>query len=69
MKIFKLTYGLMAASMLSLASCNLNEYPEFDNADAFVAVQQTSASIAENGETLSIPVMLTSLVSSLLPSQ
>lgn len=61
MKIIKLTYGLMAASMLSLASCNLNEYPEFDNADAFVAVQQTSASIAENGETLSIPVMLTSL--------
>jgi len=61
MKLFKLTYGLMAASMLTLASCNLNDYPEFDNADAFVAIQQTSASISETGDELSIPVMLTSL--------
>ena len=61
MKINKLTYGLMAASVLSLASCNLNDYPEFDNANAFVAIQQSSASIAETGEELSIPVMLTSL--------
>ena len=61
MKVMKLTYGLMAASMLTLASCNLNDYPEFDNADAFVAIQQTSASISETGDTLSIPVMLTSL--------
>ena len=62
MKIFKLTYGLMAASMLMLASCNLNDYPEFDDADAFVAIQTKSASIQENaGTTLEIPVMLTSL--------
>jgi len=61
MKLFKLTYGLMAASMLILASCNINDYPEFDNADAFVAIQQTSASISETGDELSIPVMLTSL--------
>ena len=61
MKLFKLTYGLMAASMLTLASCNLNDYPEFDNADAFVAIQQTSASVSETGDELQIPVMLTSL--------
>ncbi len=61
MKIFKLTYGLMAATMLSLASCNLNEYPEFDDANAFVAIQKSSASVAENGDVLEIPVMLTSL--------
>ena len=61
MKILKLTYGLMAATMLSLASCDINEYPTFDNANAFVAIQQTAASISETGDTLSIPVMLTSL--------
>lgn len=61
MKIFKLTYGLMAAAALTLASCNLNEAPEFDDADAFVAIQQTSASVTENGNELQIPVMLTSL--------
>ena len=61
MKIFKLTYGLMAAATLTLASCNINEYPEFDDANAFVAIQQTSASVAENGSVLEIPVMLTSL--------
>ena len=61
MKIFKLTYGLMAAAMLTFASCNINDYPEFDDANAFVAIQQTSASIAENGDTLKIAVMLTSL--------
>lgn len=61
MKIFKLTYGLMAAATLTLASCNLNEYPEFDDANAFVAIQQTSASVSENGNMLEIPVMLTSL--------
>lgn len=61
MKVFKLIYGVMATTVLSLASCNINEYPEFDDANAFVAVQQTSASVAENGDTLSIPVMLTSL--------
>lgn len=61
MKINKLTYGLLAATMFSFASCDINECPKFDNANAFVAIQQTSASISETGEELSIPVMLTSL--------
>ena len=60
MKIFKLSYGLVAASLL-LASCDINKYPEFDDANAFVAIQQTSASVAENQGSLQIPVMLTSL--------
>jgi len=61
MKINKLTYGLLAATMFSFVSCDINEYPKFDNANAFVAIQQTSASISETGEELSIPVMLISL--------
>ena len=62
MKIFKLTYGLIVGAALSLASCNINEIPKFNDADAFVALQQSSAFIDENNEgTLKIPVMLTSL--------
>jgi len=51
----------MAAAVLTLASCDINDYPEFDDANAFVAIQTSSASVSENGKTLSIPVMLTSL--------
>ena len=63
MKIAKLTYGLMAATMFSLASCDLNDYPEFSDGDAFVAIQVSSATLVENDtlKTLEIPVMLTSL--------
>lgn len=61
MKLFKLTYGLMAAAALTIASCDINKLPTFDDADAFVAFQVSSASIAEDGGTLEIPVMLTSL--------
>jgi hypothetical protein len=63
MKIAKLTYGLMVATMFSLASCDINDYPEFSDSDAFVAIQTSTASIVENNTetTLEIPVMLTSL--------
>lgn len=62
MKIFKLSYGLMAAAMFTIVSCDINKYPEFDDADAFVAIQTTTASVAENnGKAIEIPVMLTSL--------
>lgn len=50
----------MAASMLMLASCNLNDYPEFDDADAFLAFTSSTASIGEESGTLEIPVLLTS---------
>ncbi len=62
MKILKLTYALLAMAALSLTSCVKNEQPSFDDSNAFVAIQQSTASIAENSEdTLKIPVMLTSL--------
>lgn len=61
MKLLKLSYGLMAAAALTLASCNVNEVPSFSDDDAFVAIQTTSASVAENDSILKVPVMLTSL--------
>ena len=61
MKLFKLSYGLMAAAALAFVSCDINEVPSFNDADAFVAIQVTSASVAENDSILEIPVMLTSL--------
>ena len=50
----------MAASMLALASCDLNEYPEFDDADAFIAFTSSTASVGEESGSLEIPVLLTS---------
>ena len=62
MKLLKLTYyGLMAAAILTFASCNINEVPKFSDDDAFVAIQVSSASVAENDSILKIPVILTSL--------
>lgn len=61
MKLYKLTYGLIAATLLAFTSCVSNDEPEFDDADAFVAIQQTTAAKSETGEVLEIPVMLTSL--------
>ncbi len=62
MKILKLTYGLFALAALTLVSCVKNEQPTFDDSNAFVAIQQSSASVNEQAtESLKIPVMLTSL--------
>lgn len=61
MKLFKLTYGLMAAAVLSLASCDINDYPEFDDADAFLAFQKSAVTAEEGGDAVKIPVLLTSL--------
>ena len=61
MKIFKLTYGLMATTMLSLASCNVNDLPEFDDSDAFVAFSSAAVSVGEADGSVEIPVILTSL--------
>lgn len=53
--------GFLAAGLL-LAGCDVNEMPTFDDADAFVAFTQTSASVNENStETLEIEVLCTSL--------
>jgi len=53
--------GFLTAGLL-LAGCDVNEMPTFDDADAFVAFTQTSASVNENStETLEIEVLCTSL--------
>ena len=59
MKIFKLSYGLVAATLL-LASCDINKYPEFDDANAFVAFQSSTAAVGEEDGSVEIPVLLTS---------
>lgn len=61
MKVFKSIYGLMAAVALTVSSCDINEVPKFSDSEAFVAIQQTTASIPETGGKLEIPVTLTSL--------
>lgn len=61
MKLFKnITFGLVAAAALALASCS-NDQPEFNDKDAFVSFTGSSASIDENKGTLQIPVLLSSL--------
>lgn len=61
MKILnKITFGLVALATLAFSSCS-NDLPEFNDADAFVALRATTASFAENGEGTEIEVLLTSL--------
>lgn len=43
------------------ASCNLNEFPTFDDNDAFAAFKTSSVTVAENVGTVNIPVHVTSL--------
>ena len=61
MKIFRLTYGLLAAAALSLTSCDINNMPEFSDSDAFIAFRSSSVSVGEADGSVEIPVMLTSL--------
>ena len=60
MKINKFAFGLVAAALMAFTSCS-NDYPKFDDADAFVALTSSSAFVSETGQTLKVPVMLTSL--------
>lgn len=59
MKIFKLALGMAAALML--ASCNINELPEYDDSNAFVAFTSSSVTAQEGGAEVKIPVLLTSI--------
>lgn len=56
-----LVYLTLLASVALLGACNLNETPEFDDADAFVAFGGISFSAEETAEVLKVPVRLTSL--------
>lgn len=61
MKKFNFIYGALAAVVIFFTSCNPNDYPEFDDADAFVAFTSTSLSVDEFGESLEVPMLLSSL--------
>lgn len=61
MRIVKnITYGLVALASMVLASCS-NDYPEFNNGDAFVALRQSAISVSETKGELEIPVLLSSM--------
>lgn len=59
MKKLKNIYAF-AAAMLMFCSCS-NDFPEFNDADAFVAFNKSSVSVTEDGEQVVIPVTLSSL--------
>lgn len=59
MKIFKLALGMAAALML--ASCNINDLPEYDDSNAFVAFTSSAVTAQEGGDEVKIPVLLTSI--------
>lgn len=61
MKKIKFIYGLMATVALTFASCDVNDLPEFDDKDAFVAFSSGTMTVEEGGESAKIPVLLTSL--------
>lgn len=58
-KIFTLFSIVLAGALI--ASCNINEYPTFDDNDSFAAFTTASMTISEDGGTLNIPVHVTSL--------
>lgn len=62
MKILKnIVYGMLAAAVMTFSSCDVNDYPTFNDSDAFVALAKTTASVSETGDSLVIPVLLSSL--------
>lgn len=58
--INKITFGLIALATMSLSSCS-NDLPEFNDADAFVALRQSTATMGETSGENEVTVMLTSL--------
>lgn len=60
-KIFYLLAIPAAALALSTSCSNLNTYPVFDDANAFVAFQATTATVSEEAGYVDIPVALSSV--------
>lgn len=56
-----LLYLTILAGVAIFGACNLNESPEFNDAEAFVAFGGTRFSVTEDAGVLSVPVRLTSL--------
>ncbi|MEA4916236.1 Calx-beta domain-containing protein [Proteiniphilum sp.] len=54
-------YLTVLASVVYFSACNVNDYPEFDDADAFVAFSAERLTVNENAGKVRIPVRLTSL--------
>lgn len=59
-KIFYLI-SIMVLGFLAASCSNLNEFPTFDDNDAFAAFKTSSVTVAENVGTVNIPVHVTSL--------
>lgn len=56
---FRIMAGV--AAIVTLASCNLNDFPTFNDADAFVALETSSVIVDENVGTITIPVTIASV--------
>lgn len=54
-------YLTILVSMVFYVSCNINDYPVFDDKDAFVGFEQARVAIKEDADSIVIPVRLTSL--------
>lgn len=61
MKKIKLYIGILVSLVLFGACDQLNDYPVFDDADAFVAITAENFAVLEDAGTLKVPVRLTSL--------
>lgn len=60
MKVLRFTYGLLVAVALSLTSCDINEMPEFNDEDAYIAFTSSTPKVGEANGSIQIPVMLVS---------
>ncbi len=61
MKKITIYISVLASIVLFFSACELNDAPEFDDANAYVAFDEENLSIAEDTGTVNIPVRLTSL--------
>ena len=59
-KIFKI-FSIAMCGLLLATSCNLNDYPVFNDDDAFVGFGISSVTISEDGGQIVIPVTLASV--------
>jgi len=56
-----LKYIAGAVAAASLAACNLNPLPTFDDADSFVAFDKTAVSVDEDAGTVTLPLTIASV--------
>lgn len=61
MKKIIIYISFLVGTVLFFSSCELNDFPVFDDANAFVAFSSETMMVTEDAGTLEIPVRLTSL--------